>query len=141
MINYLIRFPFWLAVIVLRYPLSFIAVRWFSEDGRLSFPFNWLGTIDNDLYGDSGWKNEHLWGNDPTSYINQVRWLWRNGGNEFNYWWIGVQAADRPGWAFWSSRQIPLFAGRFIDLRFGWTDYSLRGRCKYVFTARVKTKP
>lgn len=93
------------------------------------------------LLGDQGWRDEHLWGNDPTSYINQVRWLWRNGGNEFNYWWIGVSASDRPEWAFWSSKQIPLIFGRFLDLRFGWTDYQLHGRCKYVFTIRIKTKP
>lgn len=61
MIHYLIRFPFWLAVIILRYPLSFVAVKWFSEDSRLSFPFNWLGTIDASLLGDQGWQREHLW--------------------------------------------------------------------------------
>ena len=142
MIHYLIRFPLWLAVIILRYPLAFLAVWAFSEDGKLSFPFNWLGTIDNDLYGDLGWKNEHLWGSDPASYINQVRWLWRNGGNCFNYWWIGVSDANAPAWTFWSKTAIPLIAGRFIDLRFGWSpEGQKQGRRKYVFTIRIKTKP
>lgn len=141
MINYLWRFPLFWMVIIARYPLSLIAVKWFSQDGQLSFPFNWLGTVDNDLYGDSGWKAEHLWGNDPTSYINQVRWLWRNGGNRFNYYTIGVSSTERPEWAFWKKSAIPLIAGRFIDCRFGWSDYNLQGRCKYVFTIRIKTKP
>lgn len=140
MTQYLIRFPLWLLVIVARYPLAFVAVA-FSKNNEVRWPFGWIGTIDASLLGDQGWREEHLWGNDPTSYINQVRWLWRNGGNEFNYWWIGVSASDRPEWAFWSSKQIPLIFGRFLDLRFGWTDYQLHGRCKYVFTIRIKTKP
>ena len=140
MTQYLIRFPLWLLVIIARYPLAFVAVA-FSHKNDVTFPFKWIGTIDNDLTGDDGWKAEHLWGSSPISYINKVRWLWRNGGNEFNYWWIGVSASDRPEWAFWSSKQVPLIFGRFLDLRFGWTDYQLHGRCKYVFTIRIKTKP
>ena len=140
MTQYLIRFPLWLLVILARYPLAFIAVAC-SYKNDVTFPFKWIGTIDNDLTGDDGWKAEHLLGSSPISYINKVRWLWRNGGNEFNYWWIGVSASDRPEWAFWSSKQVPLIFGRFLDLRFGWTDYQLHGRCKYVFTIRIKTKP
>jgi hypothetical protein len=140
MTQYLIRFPLWLLVILARYPLAFIAVAW--RDGlQLSPLFWWLDTIDNDLTGDAGWKSEHLSGSNPESYWNMVRWLWRNGGNAFNYCVIGVPHQFRPEWAFWSSKQIPLFAGRFLDLRFGWSDYHLLGRCKYVFTVRVKTKP
>lgn len=138
--QYLIHFPLWLLVIIARYPLAFIAVAW--RDGlQLSPLFWWLDTIDNDLTGDDGWKAEHLSGSDPNSYWNMVRWIWRNGGNNFNYWIIGVPFENRPGWAFWSKTAIPLPAGRFIDLRFGWSDYQLQGRCKYVFTARIKTKP
>jgi len=140
MFRYLIRFPLWLLVILARYPLSFIAVA-LSKENDVQFPFKWMGTIDNDLTGDYGWKKEHLSGSDPSSYWNKVRWLWRNGGNRFNYWWIGVPFVNRPSWAFWSIHQIPLFAGRFLDMRFGWSDYSLQGRCKYVFTIRIKTKP
>ena len=140
MTNYLIRFPLWLLVILARYPLAFVAVAC-SYKNDVTFPFKWLGTIDNDLAGDQGWRDEHLWGSSPDSYINKVRWLWRNGGNRFNYFVIGVAADPRPAWAFWSSKQIPLFAGRFLDLRIGWTGYELQGRCKYVFTIRIKTKP
>ena len=141
MTNYLIRFPLWLLVIIARYPLAFIAVPW-QKDKQLQWPFRWLDTIDNTLDGDEGWKAEHLWpSKNPSDYFNQVRWLWRNGGNRFNYYVIGVPFENRPSWAFWSKTAIPLFAGRFIDLRFGWTDYHLQGRCKYVFTIRIKTKP
>jgi len=138
--QYLLRFPLWLAVILLRYPLAFVAVA-FQKDYQLRTPFMWLDTIDNSLLGDSGWRSEHLSGSDPTSYWNMVRWIWRNGGNRFNYFVIGVSFESRPAWAFWLKMATPLVAGRFLDVRFGWTDYELQGRCKYVFTVRVKTKP
>lgn len=140
MTKYLLRFPLWLLVIIARYPLALIAGA-FQKDLQLQWPFRWLDTIDNDLTGDAGWKDEHLTGSDPASYKNMVRWIWRNGGNRFNYFTIGVSATDRPSWAFWSKKAIPLIAGRFLDLRFGWSDYNLQGRCKYVFTVRIKTKP
>lgn len=141
MIQYLLCFPFWLAVIILRYPLAFVAVR-VAKDYQPRFPFRFLGTIDNDLRGDTGWKSEHLWGTDPASYMNQVRWLWRNGGNRFNYYWIGVRDAAAPSWAFWSKTAVPLFAGHFLDLRFGWSpEGPKQGRRKYVMTVRFKTKP
>lgn len=141
MIKYLTRFPLWLLVIIVRYPLAFIAVA-FQKDYQLRWPFGWIGTIDASLLGDQGWRNEHLWPSKlATNYFNMVRWLWRNGGNRFNYFVIGVSFENRPDWAFWSKTAIPLFAGRFLDLRFGWTDYQLHGRCKYVFTIRIKTKP
>lgn len=140
MFHYLIRFPLWILVILARYPMAFIAVA-FQKDYQLRPPFRWLDTIDNSLLGDQGWLDEHLSGSNTASYKNMVRWIWRNGGNNFNYWIIGVAHADRPKWAFWSKKAIPLFAGRFLDLRYGWTDYALQGRCKYVFTIRIKTKP
>lgn len=140
MIQYLLRFPLWLLVILIRYPLAFLAVL-FQSNKQLKFPFRWLDTIDNNLDGDDGWKSEHLSGSNPSSYWNQVRWLWRNGGNRFNYYVIGVSFAERPSWAFWSKTAIWITSTHFIDLRFGWTDYHLQGRCKYVFTVRIKTKP
>lgn len=140
MLNYLIRFPLWLLVIIARYPLAFVAVA-FSHKNDVTFPFKWIGTIDASLLGDQGWRDEHLWGKDPASYINKVRWLWRNGGNCFNYWTIGVWDSPAPPWAFWSKTNIPLIACRFLDLRFGWSPEGPKeGRRKYVFTIRVKTK-
>lgn len=140
MLQYLLRFPLWLLVILSRYPLAFLAVAW--RDGlQLSPLFWWLDTIDNDLTGDQGWKDEHLSGSDPKSYKNMVRWIWRNGGNAFNYWVIGVPYDGKPSWAFWKHKDIPLIKGRFLDVRFGWTPYQLKGRCKYVLTCRIKTKP
>ena len=50
MINYLIRFPLWLLVIIARYPLAFFAVPW-QKDKQLQWPFRWLDTIDNTLCG------------------------------------------------------------------------------------------
>ena len=140
MIQYLIRFPLWLLVIIARYPLAFIAVA-FQKDLQLQWPFRWLDTIDNNLTGDSGWKSEHLSGSDPKSYWNMVRWIWRNGGNRFNYYVIGIADDDIPEWSFWSKTSIPLWGIRFLDLRFGWSpEGPKQGRRKYVFTIRVKTK-
>ena len=139
MIQYLIRFPLWLLVIIARYPLALIAVLW-QDDKQLKTPFKWLDTIDNNLDGDSGWKTEHLAGSDPSSYKNQVRWLWKNGGNRFNYFVIGIDSANRPDWAFWYKRELPWFGkDKYLDLRIGWSDYSLQGRSKYVFTIRRQT--
>jgi hypothetical protein len=139
---YLLYFPAWLAVIIARYPAAVIAVLCFSSPDRLSLTrWHWLETIDNDLSGDSGWKAEHIGVADPLNSWSRIKWLWRNGGSRFNYYTIGVSYSNRPSWAFWHSKQIPLFAGRFLDARFGWTDYALQGRCKYVFTIRIKTKP
>lgn len=140
MTHYLFRLLPFLSIIILRYPLAFLAVG-YQKNNDVQFPFMWLGTIDNDLTGDSGWKTEHLWGTDPESYLNKVRWLWRNGGNRFNYFTIGVPANNRPSWSFWKHTNIPLFAGRFLDCRFGWSDYDLQGQHKYVITIRIKTKP
>lgn len=140
MMQYAIRFVPWLLVILARYPMAFIAVA-MSKGNQLQWPFKWLETIDASLLGDSGWRAEHLSGSNPASYWNEVRWLWRNGGNRFNYYVIGVPFNNRPSWAFWHSKQVKLFSGRFLDLRFGWSDYQLQGRCKYVFTIRIKTKP
>lgn len=135
----LLSIPFWV-VFFARYPLAFVAV-WLSDRVHLRWPFRWLDTIDNTLKGDEGWQNEHLWGSNADAYINQVRWLWRNGGNRFNYCTIGVPDPLPADWVFWDKVAIPLPSGRFLDLRFGWSDYSLAQRRKYVLTARVKTKP
>ena len=132
---------FWL-IIFARYFASFPAVWWFAKEYKLQAPFCWLDTIDNDLRGDFGHQTEHIIGSDYSSWYNQVLWLWRNGGNHFNYFTIGVSDDDVPDWAFWDKSAIPLPLGRFIDLRFGWSpEGPKQGRRKYVMTARIKTKP
>ncbi|NOV29184.1 hypothetical protein [Methylomonas sp. ZR1] len=81
-----------LAIVIARYPLAPIAVVFFTSNDRrdLLFPFTWLGTIDNDLAGDSGWQTEHIMpGSDPLSTWNRIKWLWRNGGNRLNYQLLG----------------------------------------------------
>jgi hypothetical protein len=133
--------PFWV-ICFARYPASIIAVWLFSSPDRLYLTrWKWLETIDNTLAGDGGHQTEHMFGKDPLAWYNRVLWLWRNGGNRFNYWTIGVADATAPDWAFWDKVAVPLIAGRFLDLRFGWSDSSLQGRRKYVLTIRIKTKP
>lgn len=140
-------------------PLAPIAVAFFSTpDKRHLTRFKWLETIDNDLTGDKdeGWRQTHLWGSDPFSWINRTRWLWRNGGNTVNYTLLGC--ADDLQWrvtqiasaGFWQRpdghwlyrKPVPLFGGRFIDLYFGWQILGPKlGLCKFVATIRIKTNP
>ena len=139
--RYALFSPFFWLVIFARYFAAFPAVR-YAKDFKLRTPFLWLDTIDNDLRGDFGHQHEHMIGLDPASWWNQVFWLWRNGGNHFNYYTIGVDDAAPPVWAFWDKVAIPLPFGRFIDLRHGWSpEGPKQGRRKYVMTARIKTKP
>lgn len=139
--QYLLRFLPWLAVILLRYPLAFVAVA-LSKDFQLRTPFKWLETIDASLLGDQGWKAEHLSGKDPASYINQVRWLWRNGGNRYCYEVLGVRHDAIPEWAFEKQYKLPLWGTRFLEFRYGWAlGGPQKGLCKYVFNPRGKTKP
>jgi hypothetical protein len=135
-------FPFFVAVVIARYPAAPLAIWLYSTPDRLYLTrWRWLETIDNTLAGDYGHQTEHMIGSDPLAWYNRMLWLWRNGGNRFNYEVLGVPADNLPDWAFWSKTAIPLFAGRFLDLRFGWSDSSLQGRRKYVLTVRIKTKP
>lgn len=140
--HYALRSPFFWLVILSRYFVAFPAVKWFSKEYKLLTPFRWLDTIDNDLRGDHGHQTEHSIGQDPTTWWNQVLWLWRNGGNHFNYFTIGVADATAPPWAFWNKVAIPLPFGWFIDFRIGWSpEGPKQGRRKYVMTVRFKTKP
>ena len=141
--QYIKRFPAWCAVVLLRYPAAIVAVLLFSSENKRNLTrWKWLETIDNDLTGDNGWKSEHIGNSDPLKTWNRIRWLWRNGGNRFNYYVIGIADDDIPEWSFWSKTSIPLWGIRFLDLRFGWSpEGPKQGRRKYVFTIRVKTKP
>jgi hypothetical protein len=81
--------PVYIFIWFVKFPLAPIAVLLFSSKDKRHLVFcKWLETIDNDLSGDQGWKDS-LKG-DPLSFWNRVKWLWRNGGNWFNYWVIGV---------------------------------------------------
>lgn len=141
--RYVVYFPVFSAVILARYPLSPIAIwLWSSPDRLYLTHWKWLETIDNTLDGDGGHKTEHMIGSDTLAWYNRVLWLWRNGGNRFNYYVIGVDAANPPGGVFWYQKHVPLPKQRFLDIRLGW-DISdpKQGRSKYVFTIRSKTKP
>lgn len=78
-------------IVILRYPLSPIAVKWFSTKDKLNltFPFMWLQTIDNPSTGDEG-HQKRIKGT-PLGFWNRVRWFWRNGGSEANHRWLGVK--------------------------------------------------
>lgn len=141
--RYIAIFPVFVAVIIARYPAAVIAViLWSSPDRKSLTRWRWLETIDNGLDGDTGWQLEHLAaGQDALSTWNRIRWLWRNGGNRFNYEVIGCSSNDRPAWAWTYRKSIPLFSLWFIDVFLGWSPDGKFGRSKYVFTMRPKTKP
>ena len=144
------------ALMILRYPLAIIAVLFFStEDKEHLTAMKWLETIDWPLSGDNGWREEHLVGDNPLSNYNRIRWLWRNGGNTYNYriagvvddieWRInqeqGYGTFTRPD-GYWLKRvKVPLFGNKFIQGIFGWNLFGpQQGYCKYVCTIRIKTK-
>lgn len=145
--KWLALLPLHLAVILLRYPLAPIAVLLFSSsDKRRLTRLKWLETIDNDLTGDDGWKTEHITGV-PLAFWNCVKWLWRNGGNRFNYETIGTRAfityqvgpsVWRNADGYWMLRKkIPLF-GKTLELFWGWSLHGrINGLCKYTFTTRL----
>ena len=136
-------------------PLAPIAVAFFStEDKRHLTRFKWLETIDNDLTGDKdeGWRQTHLIGDDPYTWLNRTRWLWRNGGNSVNYNLLGCVYAntfqiDDYLWlnadGYWLYRRpIWITKKRFIDFYIGWQILGPKlGKCKFVCTIRLKTKP
>ena len=142
------------APIVARYPMAIVAVLFFSTPDKRSLTrMKWLLTIDNDLSGDSGFKNEHLIGTDPLSTLNRIRWLWRNGGNAINYGPLGVCEStseesikllqepgpflEREDGAWLYRRFLPFVFGRQLELFFGWALLGPQhGRCKYVCSIR-----
>lgn len=145
-----------IAVVLSRYPLAIIAVIFFSSKDKLSLRvWKWLEACDWSLAGDPGWREEHLIGSDPLSIINRIRWLWRNGGNNYNYNTIGVpdnamwRIAQRQGYGYferpdgyWLKKiKVTLWGDFFIQLWFGWNILGPQsGRCKYVCTIRGKTE-
>lgn len=143
-------------LMILRYPLAIIAVLFYSTEDKMHITkWKWLETIDWPLTGDDGWREEHLVGNDATSALNRIRWLWRNGGNRYNYEVIGVKddphfrSVHQSGYGYyvrpdgaWIKRiKIPLYKNYFIQAIFGWNIFGPQhGLCKYVCTIRIKTK-
>lgn len=141
-----------IVIVLLRYPLAPIAVVLFSsQDRRSLLALRWLMTIDNDLAGDSGWREEHLIGPDPLSTLNRIRWLWRNGGNAVAYGLLGCDAPVkiiRRGIYYWSDgfghwlyrRKFHLAGRRWLELFFGWALLGpQQGRCKLVCSIRLIT--
>lgn len=137
-IQWLFYLPLHVIVIALRYPLAPIAVLLFSSKDKRSLTFmHWLETIDNDLSGDEGWKTVHIKpGSDPLSYRNRVGWLWRNGGNRFNYTVIGCKVKPLPrSDGYWMIHQL---FGK-VELFWGWgIDSNNNGYSKFTFTTRIR---
>lgn len=131
--------------------ISPLAAIFTSPDRRfLLQPFRWLETIDNDLSGDYGWKEEHLIGTDPLSYLNRTRWLIRNGGNKISY---GAFGCDDTNYeqsgdyyqniaGYWLLRKkLWVTKTRFFDLFVGWNLPGAKfGRAKFTSSCRLKTK-
>lgn len=148
MTKWRIYFIFHAVLVVLRYPLAVLAVLAFSTPNKRHLTrFTWMETIDNDLSGDSGWKEQHLIGRDPLSALNRIRWLWRNGANAVNYGLLGVDepvsvvkvSEDR--WedtrGNWLVRSYKPFAGRYVEKFYGWNLLGPQhGRCKFVASVR-----
>ena len=149
--QWILLFPINIIFSILCIITSPIASLFVSTDRtHLQFPFQWLNTIDNDLGGDSGWREEHLIGTDPYSYINRTRWLIRNGGNKISYGLFGCREVPykQNGYfyknddGYWLFRK-PLWVTktRFFDLFIGWNLPGAKfGRCKFTSSFRLKTK-
>lgn len=152
---WIVLLPVHVGVIVTKYPLAPIAVEFFSsDDGKyLEFPFEWLQTKDNSLCGDSGWVSEHIEpGSDPCSDWNRIGWIWRNGGNTFNYDVIGAPYdssvgdfkygfTDRED-GYWLYRELFNIPGtdKHLELFYGWNIFgNVNGEVKYTFTTRIQT--
>ena len=137
-----------------RYWVAWVAVRFFcTADGKSLQPWlSWLMTDDNDLGGDSGWRNEHIpAGSDPYSFANKLAWMRRNGFHHFNYaiigiptdkWWVLANYLMQDTKRFW---QRPdghwMLRGNFgpIYLFIGWSLFGgINGRDK--FTATIKSR-
>lgn len=164
MLQWLLYLPLHLLVTIARYPLAPIAVLFFTTADRkfLLFPFHWLETIDNDLSGDNGWRTKHIKpGSNPLSTWNRIRWLWRNGGNRFNYMVLGCpdDIGFRRKWQtfssrdsfwvrsdnYWLLRTFILIGGRYLELFLGWSLFGPKCdgnkiRCKFVCTIRLKSE-
>jgi hypothetical protein len=148
--------PLHVLIWLLKWPLGIVAVLFFSSEDKLTITaLKWLMTDDNDMRGDSGWREEHLIGSNPLSVLNRIRWLWRNGGNHANYFWFGIP--EITGWAsslphtygtyryptghFLYYKKIRFIGPLFFQLTVGWALFGPQnGRVKYVFTPRLKTK-
>ena len=153
MIRWLAYLPLNLLMGLAVIPLAPIAAAFFSTPNKRHLTrFRWLETIDNDLTGDHGWCMEHLIGDDPFSWLNRTRWLWRNGGNSVNYNLLGCddigarQVAEHTwknadgNWLY--RRRFSIVGAWSLELFMGWALLGPKlGRCKFVCSIRFKTKP
>lgn len=87
---------------VINYPLAPVAVLFASEDGWLPKWLSYLGTPDNSLDGDEGWKTEHRQFKVEDSkfkqWVNRTAWLYRNSMYGFSQSVLGVTI--QPGFTY-----------------------------------------
>lgn len=150
LIQWMIFLPLHIILILSRYPMAPIAVILFSTSDKLHLKwFKYLETLDNDLTGDSGWRNEHIKpGSDPLSTWNRIGWLWRNGGNAVNYKVLGCKYGpckqlSTSTWindsGYWLLRKwVPMF-GKYLEIFVGWgLNGNVVGYSKFTATIRMK---
>ena len=151
--KWLALLPVYILSWIVKWPLSVFAVIFCSTPDRLHLIcFRWLETVDNNLSGDYGWKQEHLAGGDVLSNWNRIRWLWRNGGSSLNYNQLGCTFNEgfelytpnprpfemRTDGYWYYNNTWPLSKGKSLQVAFGWNVFGPQlGRCKYVCTIRI----
>lgn len=134
-----------LAAIVLAPAVCWLAA---TPDRRhLRTPWQWMETLDWDMAGDLPWRADRLIGADPLSWLNRVRWLWRNGAQAVAYGLCGMPAGEAQrqahgAWyrltltdrAFYWRADLPI-GSRWLELRAGWKlNHAVRGRYKVMFS-------
>jgi hypothetical protein len=132
-LKYIALMPFFILMVLSRYPLAPIAVTFFStsDKKRLRKPFEALMTDDNDLDGDESWNRKNP---DPMSLLNRIRWLWRNGFHHAAYTTFGCpRPSDYP-----VHRTFTPLWGKYLEMYLGWSSNVPRG--KYVLTMRWRDR-
>ena len=98
-----------------------------AVEPRLPRWLSWFDCEDNSLYGDDGWKTEHC--PEYKTYFGMVRWLWRNGGHNFNYQVLGCQTGNilkvssflwKNDDGFWKYRRFIPVGRRCLEVFLGW---------------------
>lgn len=95
------------------------AVPFASKDGWFPWWLKWLGTYDNSLEGDNGWKTEHWqwryklpdW---LARYVGRVGFLWRNNMYGFDIDVLGAPIQEGFKFQVWGNPEVsnlPLVEG------------------------------
>ncbi|MFV0662772.1 hypothetical protein [Denitromonas sp.] len=142
-----------------------------SDRRHLCEPWRWMETLDWDMAGDPPWREHRLVGDDPLSWWNRTRWIWRNGAQALSYRRFGTKAIgltyrlapgsvddpDRPPYgekltlaerggrivAYYRNRCIAIpGARRYLQIQTGWKlNYTVAGHHKLICSVRLRTAP